>query len=207
MTERPFSRRELLATIVMSAATIVSAWSGFQSAKWSGIQSRAYSQADANRTESVRASTAAGQQAVVDATVFTSWLAAREQGDSRLAALLEERFREEFAVAFNDWLATDPLANPEAPPTPFALPSYRLKMAERAEVLDTRAQLWFREALRANQRSDNYVLMTVMAAGILFLAAISTRFKAASLERAGLAVASVALLAALVVVAAFPKEI
>ncbi len=203
----PRSRIELLATIVLSGATILTAWSGFQSAKWSGIQARSFSEAAATRSESVRASTAAGQQAVVDASVFTSWLTAHEQGDDRVAGLIASRFRDEFAVAFDEWLSMDPLTDPDAPPTPFALPSYQLEAVRQAEELGAEASTAFGDALSANQRSDNYVLMTVMTAGVLFLAAISTRLDALRLQWVVLATATTGLLALALVTATFPMEI
>ena len=69
-------RVELVSTIVLAVAVIFTAWSAFQSAKWGGIQSIRFSEAGAARTESVRLSTLAGQQAQIDATLFVDWITA-----------------------------------------------------------------------------------------------------------------------------------
>ena len=182
----------------------MTAWSGFQSAKWSGVQARLFNEATASRAESVRASTIAGQQAAVDASVFTSWLTAAEQGESGLAALIEARFRDEFAPAFAEWQQSNPFVNTSAAPTPFALASYQLAATGQANLLDARATTKFEEATRANQRSDNYVLMTVIAAAVLFLGAVSTRFGSTRLQTGVLIVATTGLLAAAAVTVSFP---
>ena len=62
---------ELIATIIMSIATVATAWSGYQAARWGGVMSVYFNQAGANRTESVRSSTAAGQQVMIDVGLFT----------------------------------------------------------------------------------------------------------------------------------------
>jgi hypothetical protein len=47
-------RLELAATIVMSIAVVLTAWSAFQAGKWSGVQSIRFAEAGAARTESAR---------------------------------------------------------------------------------------------------------------------------------------------------------
>ena len=52
-------RLELAATIVLSIAVVLTAWSAFQAGKWSGVQSIKFAEAGAARTESVRLDTLA----------------------------------------------------------------------------------------------------------------------------------------------------
>jgi hypothetical protein len=53
---------ELLATVLLSLATLGIAWSGYQAARWSGIQSRHYAEANTARTLArVRAMTTSGK--------------------------------------------------------------------------------------------------------------------------------------------------
>ena len=49
-------RLEIAATVLLSAATVLTAWSAFESTKWSGVQAIRFSRASASRTDSVRAS-------------------------------------------------------------------------------------------------------------------------------------------------------
>ena len=146
------------------------AWAAFQSAKWNGEQADAYARASATRVESTRASTAAGQQTIIDVNTFTAWLDAlaterRVDPNGSLAAdgsyvpdpqqlsgFLYERFRDEFKSAIVAWLAELPLQNPDAPSTPFVMKQYKLAANEDARRLERQAELDSREA-RASRTS------------------------------------------------------
>jgi hypothetical protein len=129
------SRLETLTTVILAAATVLSAWSAFQSAKWNGVQSVQFSRANTSRLESVRASTQSGQQTLGDMAEFTAWLTATEEGQTRVATRLASLFRGEFKTAFDDWESRSPLSNPAAPATPFDLPSYQSAADGRANRL------------------------------------------------------------------------
>jgi ferric-dicitrate binding protein FerR (iron transport regulator) len=217
-------RFELLEAILLAVAAILTAWSAFQATKWGGVQADNYSRAGAARTESVRASTSAGQLSAVDVDTFTSWLAAlgadeRAGVDSGLtedgyapqpgteSAFLYERFRPEFRAAFDAWLATSPRTNPSAAPTPFAMSEYRVAEAEQAIELEQQAEEVSAVARQANQRGDNYVLMTIMFALVLVLVGIGTKMDTVKARTFLFALATFALLAAAIVVFTFPVEI
>lgn len=171
---------EVIVTVVLAFATLATAWSGYQAARWGGEQSNSYSQAGALRTESTRASTKAGQQAQVDIGLFTNWINAFAAEDQELALFYQDHFRDEFKPAFEAWLATDPVNNPDAPATPFSMPEYQLSLAAEADRLEMEAEATFAEGTEANQTSDKYILNTVFLASVLFLGGIATRFKAMS---------------------------
>jgi hypothetical protein len=171
---------EVIVTVVLAFATLATAWSGYQAARWGGEQSTSYSQAGALRTESTRASTMAGQLGQVDIGMFTNWINAFAAGNQQLVAFYEERFRDEFKPAFEAWIATDPVNNPDAPATPFAMPEYQLSLAAEAERLELEAEATFAEGTEANQISDKYILNTVFLASVLFLGGIASRFSTMS---------------------------
>ena len=166
---------EVIATLILALATLATAWSGYQSARWGGEQSTKFSQAGALRTESVRASTTAGQISQVDIGLFTNWVNAFAVDNQILADFYVDRFRPEFAVAFEAWLATDPRNNPEAPKSPFSMPEYTVSQAQEADRLEQESSKTFAEGGAANQTSDNYILNTVILASVLFLAGVQTR--------------------------------
>jgi hypothetical protein len=169
---------EVIATIVLALATIATAWSGYQAARWGGVQSTSYSQAGALRTESTRSSTQAGQIGQVDIGLFANWINAFATDNQELATFYQERFRDDFNIAFEAWLATNPRNNPEAPDTPFSMPEYRISQAEDAARLETEAEEMFAAGSEANQTSDDYILNTVILASVLFLGGLVSRFKA-----------------------------
>ncbi|MCB0874847.1 MAG: hypothetical protein KDB46_01510 [Solirubrobacterales bacterium] len=168
-------RVELFATILLAVAAVATAWSSYQSARWSGVQAIDFSNANAARVESTRASTEAGQLAQVDVITFTQWVDAYAAEDDKLADFYYERFRDEFKPAVKAWVALKPLKNPKAPPTPFAMPEYTLAASKQADRLTTKAEAAGADARESNQRSDNYVLAVVLFAAALFFAGISTK--------------------------------
>lgn len=175
---RLFRHAELLATILLAIAAVATAWSSYQSARWSGVQAIDFSRSNAARVESTRASAEAGQQTQVDVLTFTQWVNAYAVENEQLSDFYFARFRPEFKPAVDAWVATRPLKNPDAPPTPFAMPEYQLASNAEAQSLLDDAGAATAEALQSNQRSDNYVLAVVLFASSLFFAGISTKLGA-----------------------------
>lgn len=185
-------RIELIATIVMALAAILTAWCAFQATKWSGIMTIEFSAANGARVESTRADTLAGQQRAVDVNVYTQWLDAvasevaegtippvsesgYEPAPNTLSAFYFERMRPEFKVALDAWLLTDPLNDSNAPPTPFAMEEYQQEAAMEADRLLEESEEHRQDALDANQNGDNYVLTTVGFALVIFFAGVSSK--------------------------------
>ncbi|MEZ5063059.1 MAG: hypothetical protein R2700_16410, partial [Solirubrobacterales bacterium] len=106
---------------------------------------------------------------------FTQWVDAYAAKDQKLADFYFERFRDEFKPAVKAWIALNPLKNPKAPPTPFAMPDYKLAASKQADRLTAKAESEGAAARESNQRSDNYVLAVVLFAASLFFAGISTK--------------------------------
>jgi hypothetical protein len=167
---------EILSAIMLGLVAMATAWSGYQSARWGGVQSTKYSEAGALRVESTRASALAGQQIQIDVGLFSNWLNAYADENLPLEEFYRERFRAEFTPAFNAWLATKPVQNPEAPSSPFVMPEYQLAATQQAEDLEQQASATFDEGKAANQQSDDYILNAVILASVLFLAGIAPRF-------------------------------
>src|SRR5262245_61171346 len=111
-----------VATALLALATVATAWSAYQSRQWTGEQAQGYSRATAKRIEVNRTAAVANRQVQVDVATFIQWVDATARHETGLADFYRARFRDEFKPAFAAWLATKPLTNPNAPPTPFALP-------------------------------------------------------------------------------------
>ena len=174
-TVRRDRRVELIAAIMLSIATVVTAWSAYQATRWSGDQAESYTEASATRTESVRSSTEANRQVLIDVDTFLNWLDAQQAGDRGLADDIHARMREEFLPALNAWLATAP---PETIPdgTPFEFPEYRLAAEEKAKLLETKASKLFADGNESNQVSDDFVLAAVLFASVLFFSGLAGTF-------------------------------
>ena len=86
------------------------------------------------RVEQDLAATQGGQSGIYNSGVFNTWLVATTTGDQRAATILERRFTDNYAVAFEAWLKTDPFNDPNAPPGPAFMPEYQRVRAARHEA-------------------------------------------------------------------------
>jgi hypothetical protein len=155
---------EIGSAIMLAIVVIATAWNSYQAARWSSLAGIRYGQASARRVESTRASTTAGQQSIVDVSLFTNWINAYANSDEKLLQFYQKRFRDEFKPAFEAWLATDPANNPDAPASPFAMPEYELEYTKKSVQLEAEATQFFSEGKQAIEFSTQYVLNTVFLA-------------------------------------------
>lgn len=192
------------AAILLAAAAVATAWSSYQASRWTGEQAKAFSAANAARVESTKASNLANAQSQIDIALFTQWVDAYLNDDDELADFHDQRFRDEFQLAFRAWVQTDPFTDPSAPDSPFAMPEYTVAANEQAKKLDTTANATAETASVYVQRATNYVLGVVLFAVALFFAGISTKLPRPGLKKAVPAVGVVVFLVAAGWIATFP---
>jgi len=184
---------EIAQAVLLALVAIATAWSGYQAARWDSSSAQLYGQSSRLRTMSVQHQTTAGQLYLYDTTTFDFWLDATVRGDVNLAGIYEARFRPEYRVAFHAWIMLNPLSNPGTPPGPSFMPQYHVAEADLAATLDTKAAAAFDAASTARDYGDDYVRVTVFLAAVLFLVAVSQRFRIFSVRVGVLAVALVLL--------------
>jgi hypothetical protein len=205
MSERPrASRLELAATVLLAVAAVATAWSSYQANRWNGEQAKAASMTNAIRIDAARAQGEAQAETEVDVALFIQWVDADAHDEDELAAFYATRFRDEFQPAFDAWLATDPFADPEAPPSPFAMEEYQVEAQAEAQRLDRESEASAAAVRRDIQRSANYVLAVVLFAVALFFAGISVKLADERLRAVLLGVGYVVFLGAVAWVATFP---
>ena len=200
-------RLEIIATVLLSLATVATAWSGYQASRWNGEQAKAFSRAAAARIESTKAANLANAQTQVDVATFTQWANAYAQRETVLADFYFARFRAEFKPAVEAWVATRPLRNEDAPLTPFAMPEYQVAAQDEADQLEADAERWSAKARENVQRATNYVLGVVLFAAVLFFAGISTKMRTPVLRRVLLGFGLVVFVGTAVWLATFPVSI
>lgn len=191
--------RETIVLIVLSVTAVLTAWCGFESSKWSGEMSVAFSEASSSRIEAARQSGIANAGLQADLTIWGVYVQARAQGDTALATYVEKRFTDHFLVAYRAWIAQGEPTN-----GPFKMKEYVPPGTTEAAAADQRADRRFADALVYNERGDNYALLTVLFALVLFFAAASTRLVRPNAQRILLGVAIIFLIAATVILATFP---
>jgi hypothetical protein len=173
---------ELVATLLLAIATVATAWSGYQSTRWNGEQAKAGGRSSALRIESAKAAGLANAQSGIDVASFTQWVNAYSLQQTELADFYFKRFRPEFKPAVDAWVATQPLKNPNAPATPFAMPQYKLAARAQSDRLEAQAEVFAAQVRRNIQRASNYVLGVVLFASALFFAGMSTKLTAPKLR-------------------------
>jgi hypothetical protein len=186
--------------LLLSLVTIAAAWSGYAAAKW-GTESRLeLAQAATLRNLATRADLAALSTRNFDSSTFTAWFTAFTLDDPQKQAVAERRFRPEFKVAFDAWMATDPFRNPRAPPGPSYMPQYRLADQAKAEALDREAVAASAAGNHAAVVGDDYIRITVFLAAVLFLVGIGSTFKLHTIRYALITVGAVLLILATVLI-------
>jgi hypothetical protein len=204
---RPRDWVEIVATFLLSVAAIATAWSSYQATRWNGEQAKASSRTNAIRIQASRAQGLAEADTQVDIATFIQWVNARARQEPGLATFYRERFRDEFVPAFKAWIATKPIENRNAPPSPFRMPEYRLAARVDAERLDAAAELSSAQVRRNIQRGSNYVLCVVLFAVSLFFAGISTRTTAPGSRKVLLGIGCLLFVGTVAWLATFPVSV
>ena len=186
--------------LLLSLVTIAAAWSGYAAAKW-GTESRLeLAQAATPRNLATRADLAALSTRNFDSSTFNAWFTAFTLDDPQKEAVARRRFRPEFKVAFDAWMATDPFHNPRAPPGPTYMPQYKLADQAKAEELDRQAVEASAAGNHAGEVGDDYIRITLFLAAVLFLVGIGSTFKLHTIRYALISVGSLLLILATVLI-------
>ncbi|WP_313407924.1 hypothetical protein [Aeromicrobium sp.] len=193
---------DVVCVFVLSITAVLTAWCGFESSKWGGEMSIAFSQASGARIEATAQEDRANSARQYDLTIYTEWVRAVQDDRPALRQYVEDRFTPEFRVAFDAWEAGGREAQ-----GPFKMAEYVPPGTREAAELTERADERFDQALVNNQRGDDYALLTVLFALVLFLTALSQRELATPMRRALLGLAIAFGVAGLLIMLTFPIKI
>ncbi|HEX6030574.1 MAG TPA: hypothetical protein VFY90_04015 [Tepidiformaceae bacterium] len=196
---------QICEALVLAAVTLTAAWSGFAAAKW-GTESRLeLAAASTARSEANRAVFSTEQIRNYDASTFNAWFTAWTLDRADKMKIAERRFRPAYKVAFEAWRKTDPETNPNAPPGPSFMPEYVIPAEARAAALDKKADAYAAEGADAGVAGDQYVRVTVVLAGVLFLIGIGSTFAIAGVRYILLVVGAALLVSAIVLITLLPS--
>lgn len=182
------ARFEPVALLLLSLATVGTAWCSFQSATWGGLSQRLSNLSAGMSRSAAAAQLQAYQFALMDVLLFSQYVNARNGGDEKLSAFYAERFRAEAKVAFDAWMKENPFENKSAPPHPFGPELYKPKLLEEARLSESESQKHWQQAGEAGRTSRSYVLVTVLLACALFCGGTASKFDTRWVRGAVLAV-------------------
>ena len=200
-------RIEVATAILLSAAGLISAWASYQAALWGGVQANHYAAANGKVTEASRLSIVDGQRVATDMLLFTAWLEAAADNDTKRMMFFERRFSPEMHADFDPWRARMPAdlrtALPDAN-APQALPRPGYREGVSAQRLQKAAVAEFKEGDTANGIGDRFVAATVVLSTVLFLGGISPLLRSTRVRMAMLVLAGVLGIAASVFIFTLP---
>lgn len=185
---------------LLALVTITAAWAGYSASRWGTASRIEIAQSSTLRNLATRADLEAISLRNFDASTFNAWFTAFTLNKPRKEEIAERRFRPPFRVAFNAWIATNPAHNPHAPPGPTYMPQYKQPAQAQANAFDARATAKFDEGNHAGSVGDEYVRITVFLAAVLFLIGIGSSFQMHSVRYALIAIGSVLLILAVVLI-------
>ena len=198
---------EPMALVLLSLATVGTAWCSYQAAVWGGVSQRntnlsamAGRRAAANELQSL-------QFRLADVMLFSQYVNARAVSNETLAQFYADRFRDEAKTAFAAWMATRPFENASALPHPFVTNFYQPRLLEDARVAETESQQLWQQAGEAGRNSRGYVLITVLLASALFCGGTASKFDTLWIRRAVLALGLGAFLFAVARLLSLPIQV
>ena len=186
--------------LLLALVTITAAWAGYSAARWGTASRVEIAQSSTLRALATRDDLSALSLRNFDASTFNAWFIAYTLNNPQKEAIAERRFRPAFRVAFNAWMATDPVHNPHAPPGPTYMPQYKLPVQAQANMLDNEASARFQAGNQSGLVGDDYVRITVFLAAVLFLVGIASSFKLNGIRYALITFGSVLLILSVVLI-------
>jgi hypothetical protein len=168
---------QICEAVLLALVTIAAAWAGYSAARWGTASRVEIARSSTLRNLATRYDIAALELRNFDSATFNAWYIAFTLNNKQKERIAERRFRPAFRVAFNAWIATDPVHNKHAPPGPTYMPQYKLPAQAKGNALDAAATAKFNSGNYAGQIGDDYVRITVFLAAVLFLVGIGSSFK------------------------------
>jgi hypothetical protein len=198
---------EPIALVLLSLATVGTAWCSFQAAVWGGVSQRTMNLSAVSGRRAAADQLQNSQLAVLDVMLFSEYINARAASNETLARFYAERFRGEAKTAFDAWMTTRPFENPDAPAHPFVTNFYQPRLLENARAAEAESQHLWQEAGNSGRNSRSYVLITVLLACALFCGGTAAKFEARWIRRAVLALGLAAFVFAAVRLVLLPIQL
>jgi hypothetical protein len=178
---------EPIALVLLSLATVATAWCSYQAAAWGGVSQRFSNLSAAESRKGAANRLHSQQMALLDVMLFSQYMNARSASNQPLAQFYADRFRDEAKAAFVAWIAKEPFDNSNAPAHPFVRELYQPRLMREADSAEAESQRLWATGGEAGRTSRSYVMITVMLASALFCGGTASKFDAPWVRRSVLA--------------------
>jgi len=164
---------ETVSTILLSLATISSAWCVYESSQWNGEQYfRIEDESNADRSR-MQQEMEAVQRKTVDAEFIFRYAEAVSENNEQLTDFLYDRFPPHLKKAALAWRKTDPLNNHDAPSSPMVMKEYVIPELDEIEKFTEQAKKFKLAANECDNHSDNYMFLSLVLSTVLFFCGLS----------------------------------
>lgn len=171
---------EVCSAILMSFAVIATAWCSYQAARWNSRASVAFAKSNSSRSFAVVSADEADRKMILDVDTFLDFVELYDNPSiarEALESFKDHYFTDRLRRAVDAWTALDPRNNPDAPRNPFELPDYVVDSDIQARAYFNLADGYSTEARDYIRQSNDYTLLTVLFAVVLFFAGVSAKYK------------------------------
>jgi hypothetical protein len=162
---------ETICTVLLSAATVLSAWRVYQSSQWSGEQYFRIDDETAANQFRLQYEVEGAQRKTAELQLFLDHRNALVDGNIQLADFLYERFPSSLKTAYGAWYKMDH-TNPDNISSPFQIKEYVIPELVEAKKYKEKAAGFKKATNIADNNSDNYVLVSLVLSMVLFFSGI-----------------------------------
>lgn len=164
---------ETVTAILLSAATILSAWCVYEASQWNGEQYfRIEDENNADRKR-MQKQIVAYQRMSLDGQLFLELINAVTSKNDEMSNFLSERLPPHLKKAAIAWKALDPMNNPNAPLSPMHMKEYIIPEAEDIEMYTVQAKAFKMAANECDNNADNYMLLSLVLSSVMFFCGLS----------------------------------
>ncbi len=164
---------ETFTTILLSAATILSAWCIYEASQWNGEQYFRIEDENTADRKRLQKEIASHQRVAAEAQFFLQYVGAVTNDNGELVDFLRDRFPPHLKKAAIAWMAMDPLNNPDAPVSPMQMKEYVLPETVDIVKYTEEAKNFKMAANTCDNHSDNYMLLSLILSSVLFFCGLS----------------------------------
>lgn len=165
--------REILTAVILSLATVGSAWCTYQSTLWDGVQTFKLTDVIYTGRELSELNIESIQNKTIDGAIVLKYVDSYHNDKKTEMEFFYNLMRPDLKKSVDEWVETKPNVNKDAPKTPFEMEAYNKTYLSEYDKYSRNYKESMKEAENANTHSDKYVLQTVLFASILFFGGIS----------------------------------
>ena len=204
--KRKKQRIDLLATILLSLAAVLSAVCAYQASRWYSEMNVSLGESSTLRAAAAKDDRDANRQILGDMMMFFEWADAFRKKDTTLMTALQDRFSQPLKKSFFVWLHLEKkgAANLLPKGTPLELQEYSLELQKESNELVDQSEKIFMTAKKAANIGDSFIFSLVIFSLALFFGAVCTKIDTHLLQAVLLWIGIVIVITGIIIITQLP---